>query len=54
MGTLNAPVAAASERVAIGEGLGAASGPAAGGGADASGSNDENALQARLDSLRRD
>jgi hypothetical protein len=52
MGTLNAPVATSSERVAIGEGLGGPSGAA--GGADASGTNDENALQARLDSLRRD
>lgn len=50
VGNLNAPVAATSERVAIGEGLEAGSGAG-----DAAGASDENAaLQARLDSLRRD
>lgn len=66
VGQLGAPTAAPVERVAIGEGLGAgpATGSAGGGGAGASGSgagggagggmSDEDALQARLDSLRRD
>ncbi|UZJ56997.1 hypothetical protein CBS101457_006317 [Exobasidium rhododendri] len=51
VGSLNAPASAPSERVAIGEGVGAS---AAGGSSDAPGKSDEDALQARLDSLRRD
>lgn len=51
VGTLGAPAAAPAERVAIGEGLGGAGGSGSGGDA---GKSDEDALQARLDSLRKD